>query len=400
MTDRRPPHLPSRVCRLPSETAALGVILWSRVVINLPLRLAYPFLRAISAGLGVSLAAASALISMRSLAGIGAPLFGVLTDRWGGRRVMLLGVGLLVLGALFVAGLPVYAAALVGFGLMGLAKSAYDPAMQAYVGQRVPYARRGRALGMIEFSWSAAFLGIPLAGWLIDHASWRVPFVLSAALGVAGAWLMCRTLTPISPPEVGVKKNGPSTNLRHLIRDRHAWLALSIYALLALAQDTLLIAYGVWIEDVFGLTVTAIGLVSLVIGAAEALGEVGVVLLSDRLGKRRAVLSGLALTACGYILLPRLTGSLALAMAGTAFLYVAFEFSIVALIPLISGLNATARGTLMSLNIAASSVARMVAAPLAVVLYRTGDLTRNGMVSALACVLALLLLLVLHERGH
>jgi len=397
MDDGHSPSLPSTVYTLPSETTALGVILWSRVVINLPLRLTYPFLRAISAGLGVSLTAASALISVRSLTGIGAPLFGVLTDRWGGRRVMLLGVGLLVLGALVVAGLPVYAAALVGFGLMGLSKSAYDPAMQAYVGQRVPYTRRGRALGILELSWSAAFLGIPLAGWLIHHVSWRVPFALSAALGALGSWLIWRHLVPVHKLQ---SRAHWSQSWRALSRDRHTWLALSITGLLMLAQDVLLIIYGVWIQDVFSLTVTAIGVVSLVIGGAEALGELGVALVSDRLGKRRAVATGLLLAACGYAVLPRLTGSLWVALAGTAAVVFFFEFTVVTFIPVVSGLNATARGTLMSWNVAAFSVGRMVAAPLAVALYRTGDLTRNGWVSACACVLALLLLLALHERGH
>jgi predicted MFS family arabinose efflux permease len=70
------------------------------------------------------------------------------------------------------------------------------------------------------------------------------------------------------------------------------------------------------------------------------------------------------------------------------------------LIPIVSGLNATARGTLMSLNVAAASVGRMVAAPMAVALYRPGDLTRNGPVSALVCLLLLGLLSRLREGGH
>jgi predicted MFS family arabinose efflux permease len=389
--------------RASSEKAALGVILFARVNLNLPVRLTYFFLPVIGRGLGVSLSAAGALVSVRSLTGVVAPLFGALCDQLGGRRVMILGLVLLVAGAGLTAGLPWYGMALLGFGVLGLSKSAYDPAMQAYVGQRVPYERRGRVLGLVELAWSGSLLVMPLCGWLIQRVGWRVPFLLVAILGVLGWWLTRQMLPPDSDDGAGEGERGLKGPLRaigYLWRDRDARLALTITALLMLAQDNLMVVYGAWMEDRFGLSVTALGLVTLVFGGAEVLAELGVALLSDRLGKRRAVFLSLVFTGCGYLLLPQLTGSLANALLGTAFVVLAFEFSIVGLIPIVSGLNATARGTLMSLNVAAASVGRMVAAPLAVALYRPGDLTRNGPVSALTCLLLLGLLALLRERGH
>jgi DHA1 family inner membrane transport protein len=391
-----------------SEKAVLGVILLGRINLNIPVRLTYFFLPAIGRGLGVSLATASVLVSVRSLTGVAAPLFGALSDRLGGRRVMILGLTLLVLGAALIAGLPWYGTALLGFGIFGLAKSAYDPAMQVYVGQQVPYERRGRALGMVELAWSGSLLGMPLCGWLIERVGWSAPFGLIAFVGILAWWLTRRGL-PSRPKREGVGEKGDTRResltallrtIGQLVQDRDARLALAISALLTVAQDNLMVVYGAWMEDRFGLTVTTLGIVTLVFGAAEMVAELGVALLSDRMGKRRAVFISLILTGCGYLLLPRLTQSLALALAGTALVVLAFEFSIVGLIPIISGLNATARGTLMSLNVAATSVGRMVAAPVAVALYRSGDLSRNGPVSAAVCVLLIVLLSRLQERGH
>jgi len=392
--------------RQPSNKAILGVILLARANVNLTLRITYPFLPAISRGLGVSLGAASALVSARSLGGVASPLFGVLSDRLGGRRVMLLGIALAVAGAALTAGLPWYAVALVGFWLMGLAKGAYDPAMQAFVGRRVPYEQRGRALGITELAWSATWLAMPLSGWLIANVSWRAPFVVIVAVGVFSLWLTRRTLSPdfVEPGQATGQRAGAlsalSASLAPLWRDRQAWIALSITALLLMAADVLIIVYGAWMEDAFGLTVTALGVVSLAIGAAEAVAELGAALLSDRLGKRRAVFMGLFFMTGGFLLLPRLTGSLAVALAGTVLLVMAFEFSVVSFIPLVSGMSATARGTLMSLNVMAFSVGRMIAAPLAVALYRPGDLTRNGLLSAVMCLAVMGLLSLLRERGH
>jgi predicted MFS family arabinose efflux permease len=182
--------------------------------------------------------------------------------------------------------------------------------------------------------------------------------------------------------------------------DGQTRLALLATALLMFARDSVIIVYGAWMEDTYGLTVTVLGLVTLVIGGAELMAELAVALFSDRLGKRRAVILGVAGMMVAVLLLPYLTGDLVFALIGSMFFIFAFEFSIVGLIPLVSGLNATARGTLMSLNVAAGSVGRMVGPLVAVVLYRSGDLTRNGLVSAVVCLLVLVLLSRIHERGH
>ncbi len=384
-----------------SERAILGVIVLARSAVNLGLRIVYPFLPAISRGLGISLGAAGVLVAARSLAGMGAPLFGMLADRRGGRWVMLLGIALLVAGAALTAGLPWYVSALLGFGLMGLAKGVHDSAVHVYVGRRVPYERRGRALGITELAWSATWLGMPLSGWLIARVSWRAPFVLIALLGAAGWWLTRRVLPPDAPGEQSLgQQRRERDNLKGLLRDRQVWLALFISGLFITTQETLFVVYGAWMEDAFGLTVTTLGLVSLVIGVAEALGELGAALFSDRLGKRRAVFVSMLFVSGGYLVLPRLTSSLALALAGTALIIMAFEFGIVSYIPLVSGMSATARGTLMSFNVVALSVGRAVSAPFAVALYRHGDLTRNGLLAACVSVLILVLLSQVQERGH
>ena len=54
----------------------LGVILLSRIALNLQFRVVYPFLPAISRGLGVPLETATLLPAIRSLVSMGSPLYG------------------------------------------------------------------------------------------------------------------------------------------------------------------------------------------------------------------------------------------------------------------------------------------------------------------------------------
>ncbi len=392
-----------------SQSIGLAVILVARIVSNVPFRLSTFFLPAIVRGLGVPLSAGGALVSTASLMGLVAPLFGALSDRVGGRRVMVFATALFAIGALLMAGLPFYGMALVAFGLIGLAKMAFDPAMQVFVGQRVPYERRGRAFGLTELAWALSLLAMPLCGWLIDAVSWRAPFLMLGLVGLPVWWLTRRALPadlpshrPPDPEPWGIQRILTSLlgQMRQVVGDPQSVLALATLALIGFAQINLLVVYGAWMEDRFGLTVSNLGLVTLVIGAAELLAELAVVFISDRFGKRRSVFVSVIFTGAAYLVLPRLTGSLTAALAGTAVMTFFFEFTIVGLLPLVSGMNAEARGTVMSLGRAAGSASRAVAAPVGVALYTAGDIGRNGPVSALACLLLLLVLLRLRERGE
>lgn len=387
----------------------LGVILIARVIANVPYRLTTFFLPAISRGLGVSLSAGGTLVSIASLMGLLAPLFGAYSDRAGGRRTMVFGTAVFAIGAFLMAGLPWYGAAIVAFGLIGLAKMAFDPGMQVFLGQRVPYDQRGRVLGLSELAWAFSLLAMPLCGWLIESVSWRAPFLLLGTVGVPVWWLTRRALPEDLPSNGPVSDKHPETQsvfaaLREQVcqvaRDPQSLLALAPLALIGFAQVNLLVVYGAWMEDRFGLSVSNLGLVTLVIGAAELLAELAVAYVADRVGKRRSVLVAVLFTAAAYLVLPHLTGSLTLALVGTAVMTFFFEFTIVALLPLLSGMNAEARGTVMSLGRAAGAASRAIAAPIGVALYSFGDITRNGPVSAVVCLAILVLLLRLRERGH
>lgn len=397
------------------KETGLGVILIARTALNIPLRLSYFFLPAITRGLGVPLSAGGALVSTASLMGLVAPVFGVLSDRLGGRRIMVLGIALFALAALLTAGLPWYGMTVVAFALMGLAKMAFDPAMQVFLGRRVPYKRRAWALGLAELPWSFSLLAMPLCGWLIDAVSWRSPFLLLGILGLPIWWLTQRAL----PQGVTLSANPPAQRetvstalslgqtvrslvgpIRQVLADHQSRLAVATAALIGFAQINIIVVYGAWMEDGFGLTVANVGLVTLIIGAAELIAELGVAFISDRSGKRRSVIVSVIFTGLAYLALPHLTGNLPAALVGTAVMTLFFEFSVVGLLPLISGMNADARGTVMSLSSAVGSVSRAIAAPVGVALYAPGDIGRNGPVSALACLLLLLVLLQLHERGQ
>jgi predicted MFS family arabinose efflux permease len=396
------------------SAGVLRTILLSRTTINSSFRVVYPFLPAISRGLGVPLTAVSLLLTLRALAGLSSPLFGPLSDRYGRRSLMLAGLGMLAVATALMAGWPIYGVAVVAFVLIGLSKTTYDPAMQAYLGDAVPYHRRGRVMGLTELSWAAAWLvGVPAAGFLIERAGWQAPFIaltLLALVGLLFTWRLppdrlhwasptvSRSMGPLAPPLGLSSGRRLAAELRH---NRSAWLGMVVGLLFMFAIENVFVVYGAWMEETFSLSVGALGLASGVIGIAEVMGEGASAGLVDRLGKKRAVLGGLLLNAGAYLLLPLLSGNLASALVGLFVLFMAFEFSIVSSIPLISELAPGARGTLMALNVAALSVGRMAGSLTATPLWLRGGLTLNGVVSCGAALAAFaLLFLFVSEPGR
>jgi MFS family permease len=86
---------------------------------------------------------------------------------------------------------PFYGVILIALFLAGLGKSIFDPALQAYVGARVPFHRRGLVIGFLEFSWAGStLLGIPAIALLIDRLGWRSPFFVMGGLGLLGILIL------------------------------------------------------------------------------------------------------------------------------------------------------------------------------------------------------------------
>ena len=178
---------------------ALTVTFAARTAANTALRLVYPFLPAISRGLGVTPDALSAFVALRNLGGLATPAAARASERYGRRLVMVAAMGMVAAGCTLTAvGSPF---TIVGIGIVavGIAKPAFDISMQAWFGDRVPYRERGRVFGITELTWSAALLLIVPAGYLIAVTDWRVPFAIVGVAAAAGAVAIGRGLSSDAP---------------------------------------------------------------------------------------------------------------------------------------------------------------------------------------------------------
>lgn len=367
----------------------------ARFAINVGHRMVYPFLPAIARGLNISLGTAGRLVALRSAMGLISPLFGPLSERFGRRRMMGAGMLGLVASALSIVLFPRHPILALSFLLAGWAKVVFDPNLQAFLGDRVPYERRALVMALSELAWGAAILlGAPAIGLGISLWGWRAGFVVVAILGGAGLVAVWRTLPDDRP---SLRRSGSERflpSIRLVLGNRSALAQLGITSLTMAANELLFVVYGSWMETQFSLSVTALGLATFVIGAAEITGELGVGGLVDRLGKRRSIGIGLLLTAWSYALLPWIATDLTTALVCLFVLFLCFEFTVVAILPLATELVPTARGTMMAWNVAAFSLGRVAGAAVGPYLWIGGGMIWNGLAAAGGTLLAWLLLVL------
>jgi predicted MFS family arabinose efflux permease len=339
-----------------------------RLVFNTMHRMVYPFLSYFSAGLGVNLAAMAAALTLRSVSGMFSPFLASVADSRGRKTGMLLGMLLFTFGVGLVVFWPVYPAFALALVFTTIGNLVFIPSMQAYLGDRVAYRRRGLVIALTELSWSLGFIvGVPAVGFLIAQRGWLAPFPLLALLGLLSlallAWMLPRD--PARP----ASQTGFLRNMGRVFSYPPALAGLLMVACYSTANEVINFVFGVWVGDSFGLVLAGLGALTFGIGLAEMGGESLVGALTDRMGKPRAVAIGLALNCLAALALPLTVNWLPGAIGALMLFFLSFEFTLVSGIPLMTEILPPARATLMAAHMAFISFGRAVGDVLAPLLF-------------------------------
>ena len=142
----------------------------------------------------VSVKVAGLLVVTYSIAAaVASFVSGSLSDHYGRRRFLLIGVLLFALASGLASETRNFGQLLLARALTGLAAGTISTCSIAFAGDWFDYAVRGKAIGLISSAYFVApILGVPLAGQIADHWGWRRVFVFFAVLALAVA---CASLT-------------------------------------------------------------------------------------------------------------------------------------------------------------------------------------------------------------
>jgi predicted MFS family arabinose efflux permease len=376
----------------------LFIFMLLRTILNTMHRMVYPFLAVFARALGVDITVLSFLVTARSFVAIFIPIFGSIADRRGRKFGLLTGIVLFSLGMASVAIYPSFVTFSLAVLLAILGKYLFDPSMQAYFGDRIPYERRGTALAVTEVAWSMGFIaGVPLMGALIAAYGWNAPFPLLTALGIG----MFAVVWRIIPPDASLRGQTSTDSVkkaRTVLTNISALAGISIAIWASAANELVNLIFGVWLEDSFGLKIAALAGASAVIGLSELSGEGLVALTTDRLGKPRALVLGLTGNALAALLLPFIGRTEVGALVGLFLFYITFEYVMVSHIPLMTEVMPGARAALLSFNLAGHSLGRMIGALLATFIYETFGFFPVSLIAVVFNIFALLALGELTQR--
>lgn len=387
----------SRAALAPS----LAVLTLARVVMNGARRFPYIIMTPMATALGVPRSTVETVLSLQWATGAISPFAGPYIDRIGRKRMMLLGMGILAIFSGIAALSQAAGVVLAVIVLAGVGKILFDPAMQAYIGDRTPYRWRAMAIGVTELSWAGSlFIFGPLAAFLIVQVSLNAVFGVLAA-GAVIAMILLAVVIPGDVPTAQPAMRRVGFDWRVLWSSRAAMAVLAVAAIASISSESIGIVYEAWMRQSFALDTETLGTLSWVISAAEIAGEFTVILIADRLGKRRLAITSLTLVALVYVIFPMTAGSLPLAAIALFAMYYFFEISVVVQIPLATEVLPQARGTMMSSNVAAFAVGRACGTLLGGWMFRTGGLMLNGTLALFLNLLAAgLIWRFVHEDFH
>jgi EmrB/QacA subfamily drug resistance transporter len=150
---------------------------------------------------GVSLTTIQWVATAYTLALAGVfPISGWAADRFGAKRIYVVGLGIFVLGSALCA-IAWSAGSLIAFRLLqGVGGGIVLPTVTTIVAHKAGPRRRGRVMGILGVPLLLApVLGPIFGGWLLDEVSWRWVFLINLPIGAVAIPLALRFLDRDEP---------------------------------------------------------------------------------------------------------------------------------------------------------------------------------------------------------
>lgn len=369
-----------------THTAELAVLTGAKTVSNLALRWVSVFLPTLERAFSASTGTLTTIMGVTELGGLSTMATGRWLDRGHERRLFLAGTfavaasSAIALGGATWTFAIAYAVLIVGVGNLTVAG-------HAWIGHRIAFTARGRAIGTFELSWALALLlGAPLLAFLIRTFGWRGPYVTLALAALLAGAAVRRWVSP------GVPTAATAEHAEALPRTAFAPMIGS--AATAAAGLGIFVVSGAWLDDRYGVSTGGLGAIAAASGAVELASSSAVATISDRVGARRSVLVGLAILLAGVAAMFAAGDSKALAIAALLLFLCGFEYGFVSSLTLVSEAAPLARGRAIGLSNAFGTLARSGSVVLSGQLYEAfgigGSLTWVAAAATVAIVMALL----------
>jgi DHA1 family inner membrane transport protein len=294
-----------------STASAQRALLFGNFAIGCGVMVAPGALNDLVHGLAISVAMGGQLISVAAFVmAVGAPTLAFAVSGWDRRRLLVGALLWYAAGHALCALMPSYAPLLAVRGLTVLGAAVFTPQAAAAISVMAPDHERGRAITFIFLGWSiASVAGMPLAAYVGETAGWRWSFAIVAALSLAAAAAVWRTLPDgIKPPALSL--DAWKRTLTHPLLMGIVFVTV----LNACGQFTLFSYMAPYYRQALGAGAAAIGLLFMWFGIGGFAGNVLLQRVIDRHGAAACATAALAAIGLSLLLWPLATGVLSMAI--------------------------------------------------------------------------------------
>jgi multidrug resistance protein len=220
---------------------------------------------------------------------------GILSDRLGRKPFVLFGMFAMAGAFIFYALATSYATLVVARMLDGLTAAATWSAALALLGDRFPEDQMGSKIGWAMGAAAVGGIAGPLLGGILSDAfGYRAPFYSIAAACIVGG---IAAIFLAEEPRTARSSSFGWHALRGVYTNRNVLVACVVTLVTTMGLGLLEPTLPLYFRRTFGMTRTAIGLVFGVTMLFYALASPLAGKISDRVGRRKPIMAGLALTA-------------------------------------------------------------------------------------------------------
>jgi len=264
-------------------------------------------LPALLGSLHVSVGVAGLLVGVYALAAaLASFISGTLSDHYGRRRFLFLGVLLFAVSSWTASRTVTFHGLVLARALTGFAAGMLSTCSITYAADWFEYSVRGRALGLISSAYFAApILGVPLAAQIADRYGWRRAFLFFAILALAIAAISLRLPKDrLNPEPSSDKLRAAGRSFRSFLVRPDTAAALGIAFLVSGGLVGFLTYVGQWLNGQFGLSTRTIGWVFMLGGLMAFASAPAGGIISDRFGKRSVAIVSNIVLALAVALIP------------------------------------------------------------------------------------------------
>ena len=233
------------------------------------------------------------------------PVIGMLSDRFGRRRVILLSNFGLGLDYIVMALAPTIGWLFVGRVISGITGASFTTA-GAYIADVTPKEKRASSYGILGAAWGLGFVLGPALGGILGAVNPRLPFWAAAGMTLLNALYGLLVLPESLPPEKRTPKfvwarANPLGSLK-LLRSHHELFGLAtVNFLYYLAHQVLQSVMVLYVGYRYNWSARTVGLTLAVIGIGSVIVQGGLVRpVVARIGDRRALVTGLVFGTLGF----------------------------------------------------------------------------------------------------